>query len=260
MDYKRIYEKIVQKAKIENRIKSQSLYYESHHILPKCLGGSNNKENLILLTPKEHFICHLLLMKIYENDKNSYLKMCRAFNMMATSNSKQNRYITSRTFQKFKEKMYGPEGILKGENAPFFGKTFSKETREKIRERQLSNNSMKGKKPWNFGKNKDNDERLKNYGKKISESTKGKRIVSDEHRQKLSESSKGKKKVPFSITHRQRIAEKRKNQIISDETKEKISAATKGKNKPKVQCPHCQKIGGNGSMGRWHFDNCKELK
>jgi len=28
------------------------------------------------------------------------------------------------------------------------------------------------------------------------------------------------------------------------------------KPKAKVTCPHCNKIGGVGSMGRWHFDNC----
>jgi len=34
----------------------------------------------------------------------------------------------------------------------------------------------------------------------------------------------------------------------------------KGYKQPLVQCPHCEKTGGNSSMKRFHFENCKELK
>lgn len=37
---------------------------EVHHIIPKCLGGDDSPENLVKLTPKEHFLCHKLLTKI----------------------------------------------------------------------------------------------------------------------------------------------------------------------------------------------------
>ena len=42
---------------------------EVHHIVPKCLGGSNKKENLVELTAREHFICHRLLCEIYPKNK-----------------------------------------------------------------------------------------------------------------------------------------------------------------------------------------------
>jgi len=48
---------------------------------------------------------------------------------------------------------------------------------------------------------------------------------------------------------------------VSFETRKKISQTLTGKsNGPhvRVTCPHCQKTGGNNSMPRWHFDNCKE--
>jgi hypothetical protein len=35
--------------------------HELHHILPKCMGGNNNKTNLVRLTLREHYVCHLLL-------------------------------------------------------------------------------------------------------------------------------------------------------------------------------------------------------
>jgi hypothetical protein len=39
-------------------------YTEKHHIIPKSLGGSNKKENLVNLTAREHFVCHRLLMRL----------------------------------------------------------------------------------------------------------------------------------------------------------------------------------------------------
>lgn len=47
------------------RTKDKSNYYESHHILPRSLGGGNEKSNLVLLTAREHFIAHKLLVKVY---------------------------------------------------------------------------------------------------------------------------------------------------------------------------------------------------
>ena len=47
------------------RTKDKSNYYESHHILPRSLGGCNEKSNLVLLTAREHFIAHKLLVKVY---------------------------------------------------------------------------------------------------------------------------------------------------------------------------------------------------
>lgn len=43
-------------------------YTESHHIVPRCMGGSDNKENLVDLTPEEHYLAHQLLVKIYPNN------------------------------------------------------------------------------------------------------------------------------------------------------------------------------------------------
>jgi hypothetical protein len=76
MDYKLIYDRI-----IEGSIKREILgYSELHHIVPKCIGGNNNKENIARLTAKEHFVCHLLLCEIYPNNKSlkyAAFAMCR---------------------------------------------------------------------------------------------------------------------------------------------------------------------------------------
>lgn len=84
MNYLKIYEKLIKKAK--NRKKENGIY-EKHHIIPKCMGGKNNKENLVYLTPKEHYIAHLLLYKIYNNDK-----LLKAIMMMTVGRNKSKKY------------------------------------------------------------------------------------------------------------------------------------------------------------------------
>lgn len=42
-------------------------YVEKHHIIPRCLGGTNDATNIAVLTPEEHFLAHQLLVKIYPN-------------------------------------------------------------------------------------------------------------------------------------------------------------------------------------------------
>jgi hypothetical protein len=45
-------------------------YFETHHIIPKSLGGDNDPSNLVTLTAREHFICHLLLVKMVSNERD----------------------------------------------------------------------------------------------------------------------------------------------------------------------------------------------
>ena len=74
MNYKKIYNALIERGK--TRILEG--YSEKHHIIPKCLGGNDNKENLVALTPEEHYIAHLLLVKIYPGN----VKLIRAAVMM----------------------------------------------------------------------------------------------------------------------------------------------------------------------------------
>lgn len=73
MNYEKIYKQLIERAQSESRQKGCGVYFEQHHIVPKCIGGTNDKINLVLLTPKEHFIAHKLLHKIYpDNQKLHY--------------------------------------------------------------------------------------------------------------------------------------------------------------------------------------------
>jgi hypothetical protein len=153
----RIYHNIVENAKI----RTTEDYVEKHHIIPKCLGGSNDKENLVELTAREHFICHWLLAK-HHNSK----QLWNAFSMMCIGAKKHHRYISSRTFEILRK---ARSLASKGENNPMYGKpsackSHTEETKMKIRMSKL------GKKRTPFKRSPASDETKR----KISESKKGK--------------------------------------------------------------------------------------
>lgn len=132
--------------------------YEKHHVFPVSIFGKNTY--LVKLTPREHYIAHALLCKIFikrygKKDQRS-VKMIRAFWFMHSKGPlQQERYVNSRLYKTLKDlhkksmkgqnnPMYGVR--LTGENSPFFGKTHSEETRKKISiVTSGSNNPMYGK-------------------------------------------------------------------------------------------------------------------
>lgn len=69
MNYEKIYIDLINNAKH----KSYTGYFENHHIIPKSIGGSDEVGNLVLLSAREHFVAHQLLVKIFpKNDKLLY--------------------------------------------------------------------------------------------------------------------------------------------------------------------------------------------
>jgi hypothetical protein len=71
-------------------------YYEKHHIIPKCLGGTDEKTNLVLLPTRVHFIAHALLHKAYPNEP----KLAQAFGMMVACNKyHKGRKYSSRLYE-----------------------------------------------------------------------------------------------------------------------------------------------------------------
>lgn len=61
MNYQKHYDLLIERAKA----RSLSGYKERHHIVPKCMGGSDDFCNIAELTPEEHYVAHQLLVKIY---------------------------------------------------------------------------------------------------------------------------------------------------------------------------------------------------
>lgn len=123
--YSRLYLSIIFKAKSEDRIKITKgtegyIYFEKHHILPKSIFPKYKdlKEyswNSILLTPKEHFICHILIWKHYKKiecirEERKMSKALRMMNYNGEYNSNNYTYFklnlkhSKETIQKIKEK------------------------------------------------------------------------------------------------------------------------------------------------------------
>lgn len=98
MNYIKIYNNIIQKRTIF----PYTGYVEKHHIVPRSLGGTDDKTNLVNLSAKEHFICHLLLTKIHSTGPNHF-KMVRAFMMMLVSSTYHQRHCTSRSYATLRE-------------------------------------------------------------------------------------------------------------------------------------------------------------
>ena len=82
-----------------HRKKSRDIYYENHHILPKCLYPDLTKEknNLVLLTPKEHFIAHLLLVKIVKT-RDAEIKMSTALRKIMTDKRNGSRIYETKKY------------------------------------------------------------------------------------------------------------------------------------------------------------------
>lgn len=120
MNYQRIYDQLIQK-RVNSPITEG--YKERHHIIPRSCGGSNKKSNLVDLTAREHFIAHLLLVKIYQNTEFKY-SMIKAFYMMKPkSTSHKERIVNSRWYEIFrKEHSIAMSVLQSGENNSQFGK------------------------------------------------------------------------------------------------------------------------------------------
>lgn len=87
MNYQKIYDKLMTRS--IGRVLDQ--YTEKHHVIPKCVGGTNDQSNLVNLTPEEHFLAHQLLCKIYpDNSSLSYAAnmMCVDANGLRVNNKR----------------------------------------------------------------------------------------------------------------------------------------------------------------------------
>jgi hypothetical protein len=165
MNYKKIYDDLMESRlllKLERfKDKTQGVYFEGHHIIPKSKGGQGNSSkglnhpNIVLLTAREHFLAHWLLWRIHR-DRSSAL----AFHKMMSSNNHQKRNKSSRGYEearlafsetnkgnqygKGKTKIISEEqkrnhsilmkGRYSGEANPFYGKIHNDESRRKISE------------------------------------------------------------------------------------------------------------------------------
>jgi hypothetical protein len=288
--YTHIYYAIIERA--QTRTLPLGTYVERHHIIPQSFykarsktgwlsGDHNAKKNIAVLTAREHFICHMLLVRM--TNGIAHFKMTNALLRLAYGPRIKN-YVKSRTY----------EYIKKVSSDAKKGKPCLPETREKIRQGNLNRppateetraklsaaakrrkgftpegrartiEANTGRKHSEETKQKLREARARQVEKqgdtmtaearaKLSRAAKG-RILSKEHVEKIASANKGKTR---SYTVRQQIKERMTGHVKSEATLQKLKDRASKEPKPQVTCPHCNKTGGAPSMKRWHMDNCR---
>lgn len=152
-------------------------YHERHHIVPKCMGGTNDEDNLIDLFAREHFEAHrILALENPENDSLMYAFLCMSFYKGGNTSSRYE--ITAEEYElariklsilqrkNKKGKYFGEDNPnygnhkLAGENNPMYGKKQPEYVKQIIKEKTTNRLS--------------NPENHPMYGKKHSEKSKRK--------------------------------------------------------------------------------------
>jgi hypothetical protein len=173
MNYEKIYNQIINRAK--TRI--LECYTEKHHIIPRCMGGSDEKENLVNLTAREHFICHRLLVQIHPDNNKLKFALWAMCNMKS---KRQSRHVpSSRVYESIKIE------VIKLISEKKKGVKLSEEHKRKTSE------TLKGRKRPQEVIDKIRKKRLES-GWKHSDETRKKmtgRKLSDETRKKISEAN-----------------------------------------------------------------------
>lgn len=183
--YTKIYYKIIEKAKLDNRVKNKNIYYETHHIIPKSLGGDNSKENTVLLTFKEHYICHRLLTKML-SDKLLKNKMKYALYILSKASNGQLRNLSYH--QRLKCLEANRQASKNRNHKPNLGNKHSEETKRILREKSLGRKHSEE----TINNIKLNNQRTnKSRGEKTKKALTGMKKT-EEHRKRISESIKKK--------------------------------------------------------------------
>ena len=135
MNYYKIYKSLVQK-RLKYPANLTFDYTENHHIIPRSIDKSKDKDknNIVNLSAREHFIAHALLVKIYKQlgDKDKWYRMLCAFDAMSKlygSNFKidarYKNHSDSKLYQIWKielSKYIKESGCRKGVNSTTYGK------------------------------------------------------------------------------------------------------------------------------------------
>lgn len=248
-----LYENLMNTRK--DRLREPGVYYEVHHIVMKCKGGSNNSDNLVTLTAREHFIAHWLLWRIHR-DRDSAL----AFSMMRRGRNRE--LISSRMYAEVREALSLSQT---GKGNHMYGKKLTNEQLQKFNHKRPHTEETRRKisKTKIAQKFKHSEESKQKMASKSMGNTYAlghSYTPSNETRKKISIANTGKKKSDEEkekMSQRAKTMWSTRDREVSEETRKKISAAFVGKICKILVCPKCGKVGNGNAMKRWHFDNCK---
>lgn len=247
MNYNRIYREIISSSL--NRVVNG--YTEKHHVIPKSMGGSDAKSNIAVLTAREHFICHWLLVKIHRNRE-----MIFAWNCMCRNRGGE-RY-TSKSFSYARAAWakqisilntgvkFSPERLINLSKSHIGQVSWNKgiKTGEMVHYRRIRDKYYKNPINCKFC-SRPLDFKVRNTNTYCSN--------------KCAHSDPDNPTRKASPRRVKNSGSFKKGDKPSGEVSIKISKALTGYKRPRGTCQHCGKEGAISLLKRWHFDNCKEL-
>lgn len=279
--YTMYYIGIISRARTNNN--NNDVYYETHHILPKSVFPEykNLKKhpwNSVRLTPREHFICHWLLTKMFSSTRK-IKQMQKAFAGLAMQNEHQVRILTPRQYEIIRNSV---SAAHKGQEPWNKGKKIipcspeQKEYMSGVMKEHWKNNQhpRKGKPSWLSGRKGTNP-----YSQERCDSQRSlmKSLFANDPDIPANMSAEthyflynGEPLEIFNLkkycrdknlnytlmfTAISKNVEYNGYQRNNDKYDLKISVSTR---ESKLTCPHCNHTGKKiSAMSRWHFDNCK---
>lgn len=179
---------------IVSRADSTAEYTEVHHIVPKSLGGTDEATNLVRVSGRQHFVLHLLLIKMVDGRRRS--KMAWALHRMAFSglSLKSGEYAMARKIHR--------KNVALPKTAEHQAKIAA---------------SLRGQK-----RTAEHKRNMSIGAKKRDPAT---RIQSPEHTEKVRAKLKG---VPKTTEHCEKLRQSALGRKLTAEAKSKMSATTKG--------------------------------
>lgn len=192
--YRKLYIKLIERCEYMTK-EELSGYNERHHIIPKCMNGSDTEDNIIVVPVRYHIMLHILLTEIFPDDK----KILLASSIMLYGNEERResieKHFSTRTVARLRENAskakIGREiseetrkklSIAKsGKNHPLYGKKMSEETKRQMSESHKKNSEIKSEQVKQLWKDGVYDNLYKNtLRKKRGSSHLAKKVVSPE--------------------------------------------------------------------------------
>ena len=228
------------------------------------LGNCNSwrHENIVLLTAKEHYMCHLLLHSIYPQDKKLLYALHRMI-FSKCSNKKEDLRLSARLYDYFRKEH---SKAISGTGNPMYGANHKESSKLKMSQSKKGKPNHKMLGDLNPSKRPEVREKMRLAKINLGENHYSKRKDVIDKMVATHKVIRAKKKelgIPAYKTlecphcNKQGSANNMSRYHFDNCKKLTSIDRHKGPNFKKVQCPYCNKTGASNGMTRYHFDNCK---
>lgn len=271
MNYKLIYDNIIKKYKELNLVKSKIT--ETHHIIPRCIGGTDDKSNLVVVPTRVHYILHLLLWKIKNYSKKQHKKLTNALFCMSKlpidNKGRRKIKVNSKLYECYsnERKRFMSEKCKKwGSVTPgihftkgHLGHKHSEEAIKKMSKKRKPSNKFGRKKKWFWAYNPITKQNINVFeGQIIPDGFIKGRIISEESKLKNSLKHLGKKASKESNIKRSVSLKKTFSSNIKYKQNRSRRCKLMWNDLEPLVCPNCGKISkSHSAMYQFHFKNCK---